>query len=418
MIKHRGVGGDSGVDVMNDKFAPLGLLCKTSSGGTPLKARKEYYAGGTIPWLLSGEVAQGNVWAATNFITAAGLENSSAKIFPENTVLVAMYGATAGEVGILRIKAATNQAVCGILPNEHYVPEYIYYLLLSKKDELVGKAVGNAQPNISQTKIKETLLPIIKKSEQRRFVAILDEAFEAIATAKVNAERNLRNARELIGKGYDAIIESLDRSQWITKRVSDLCATHKGAMRTGPFGSQLLHSEFVDDGIAVLGIDNAVANEFRWDRRRYITEEKYSQLARYRVFPGDVLITIMGTCGRCAVVPDDIPLAINTKHLCCITLDRQKCVPEYLHLYFLHDPIAREYLTSQAKGSIMAGLNMGIISDLPVRLPPIDQQESIVERFSSLRVECDQLADIQTRKIVALDELKKSLLHQAFSGQL
>lgn len=168
----------------------------------------------------------------------------------------------------------------------------------------------------------------------------------------------------------------------------------------------------------MLGIDNAVANEFRWDKRRYITEAKFRDLARYRVHPGDVLITIMGTCGRCAVVPDDIPLAINTKHLCCITLDQEKCLSDYLHLYFLHDPIAREYLSAQAKGSIMAGLNMGIISALPVRVPPLNQQASIVERFGSFRAECERLAEVQTSKLAALDELKQSLLYQAFSGQL
>ncbi len=141
-------------------------------------------------------------------------------------------------------------------------------------------------------------------------------------------------------------------------------------------------------------------------------------MARYRVFPGDVLITIMGTCGRCAVVPDDIPLAINTKHLCCITLDIEKCLPEYLHIYFLHDLTARDYLTAQTKGSIMAGLNMGIISELPVRLPSIEIQTEIVERFDRLRAETQRLEAICQRKLTALDELKKSLLHRAFDGDL
>ena len=398
--------------------SPLGSLFKTSSGGTPLKSRNEYYEGGQIPWLLSGEVAQGEVWTASNFITSAGLQNSSAKIFPADTVLVAMYGATAGQVGILKMEAATNQAVCGILPSYQFVPAYVYYFLLSKKDELVGKAAGNAQPNISQAKIRETMVPIVGKAEQRRIVAILDEAFEGIATAKANAEKNLRNARAFAGIGYRAITAGYDRSTWPILPVAALAAPHKGSMRTGPFGSQLLHSEFVDEGIAVLGIDNAVANEFQWDRRRYIAEAKYRQLARYRVLPGDVLITIMGTCGRCAVVPDDIPLAINTKHLCCITLDRGKCLPEFLHSYFLHDPRARDYLGVQAKGSIMAGLNMGIISELPVLLPPLHHQAEIVARFDSLQSEFSRLGEIQTQKLSVLDELKKSLLHQAFTGQL
>ncbi len=222
----------------------------------------------------------------------------------------------------------------------------------------------------------------------------------------------------LIGTGYGAIVECFDQSQWGNEPVSNIAAAGKGSMRTGPFGSQLLHSEFVDDVIAVLGIDNAVANEFRWDKRRYITESKYRDLARYRVHPGDVLITIMGTCGRCAVVPNDIPVAINTKHLCCITVDRKKCLPDYLHRYFLYESQARAYLTAQAKGSIMAGLNVGIISALPVRLPRLDQQASIVEHFNSLQAECDRLADVQTLKLAALHEFKRSLLHQAFSGGL
>lgn len=297
---------------------------------------------------------------------------------------------------------------------------YLFHALTSPayKGFIEALSDGVNINNLKFDDLRQFLVPTPGLDEQRRIVAILDEAFEGIATAKANAEKNLQNARELLGTGYRAIVESFDQSQWGKAPVADLAAASKGSMRTGPFGSQLLHSEFVDEGIAVLGIDNAVANEFRWDKRRYITEAKYRDLARYRVYPGDVLITIMGTCGRCVVVPDDIPLAINTKHLCCVTLDRQKCLPDYLHLYFLHDPLAQAYLTAQAKGSIMAGLNMGIISALPVRLPPLDQQASMVERFDSLQAECDRQADVQARKLAALDELKKSLLHQAFSGAL
>ena len=297
---------------------------------------------------------------------------------------------------------------------------YLFHALTSPayKGFIEALSDGVNINNLKFDDLRQFPVPIPDLDEQQRIVAILDEAFEGIATAKANAEKNLQNAGELLGTGYRSIIERFDQSQWGKAPVADLASANKGSMRTGPFGSQLLHSEFVDDGIAVLGIDNAVTNEFRWDKRRYITDAKYRDLARYRVHPGDVLITIMGTCGRCAVVPDDIPLAINTKHLCCITLDRKKCLPDYLHLYFLHDPLARAYLAAQAKGSIMAGLNMGLISALPVRLPTLDQQASIVERFDSLQAECDRLADVQTQKLSALNDLKKSLLHQAFTGAL
>lgn len=306
-------------------------------------------------------------------------------------------------------------------PGPSLVAEFLYYYLarpvfLEEGARSMTGAVGHKR--VAKEFVERYPIPIPPLDEQRRIVALLDEAFEGIATTKANAEKNLQNARELLAVGYRSIVDAFDQSSWGQEAVANLAAAAKGSMRTGPFGSQLLHSEFVGDGIAVLGIDNAVANEFRWDKRRYITEEKYRDLARYRVHPGDVLITIMGTCGRCAVVPDDIPLAINSKHLCCISLNREKCLPEYLHLYFLRDPTARSYLEAQAKGSIMAGLNMGIISALPVRLPSIDEQRRIVERFDELKTGCDRLAEIQQQKLRALGDLKGALLSQAFTGQL
>jgi len=299
---------------------------------------------------------------------------------------------------------------------------YLYYYLRSPeaRDYLTSRAQGasSTMKKIGKQVVQEIPVPVPSLSEQQRITSILDEAFDGIAIARANGKKNLQQCRELVESGYSSIVGIHDKVDWSRVTVADIAANKKGSVRTGPFGSQLLHSEFVDDGIAVLGIDNAVANEFRWDRRRFITPEKFTQLARYKVHPGDVLITIMGTCGRCAVVPDDIPVAINTKHLCCITLDQRRCLPRYLHIYFLHDPDAKEYLLSQASGSVMDGLNMGIISDMPVKLPPIEVQTSIINQFDVLMDEAKGLMSIGQRKMVSLDELKQSLLNRAFNGEL
>ena len=290
----------------------------------------------------------------------------------------------------------------------------IYFLNYSDLAEFVS---GLTVPKLNQGSLREIPIPFPPPDEQQRIVALLDEAFEPLATAKANAEQNLQNASALFESQLESVF-SQPGEEWTEATVEEIAAPSKGAIRTGPFGSQLLHSEFVDEGIAVLGIDNAVSNEFRWGKDRFISQEKYLQLERYTVYPGDVLITIMGTCGRCAVVPDDIPTAINTKHICCITLDKAKCLPEYLHIYFLHAPGSREHLAKHAKGAIMEGLNMGIIKELPVYLPPIHAQAEIIMEARDFRRGAQHLTSIYERKLAALEDLKTSLLHQAFNGEL
>ena len=162
---------------------------------------------------------------------------------------------------------------------------------------------------------------------------------------------------------------------------------------------------------AAVGIDSAVANEFRWVEGRCISEEKYRQLKRYTVRPGDVLITIMGTCGRCAVVPDGLPPAINTKHLCCITLNKAKCLPEFLRAYFLWHPVARSYLERAAKGAIMSGLNMGIIKALPVPVIRLEDQATFVARQAA----CQCLRSELRSSLNELQQLFASLRHRAFT---
>lgn len=155
-------------------------------------------------------------------------------------------------------------------------------------------------------------------------------------------------------------------------------------MRTGPFGSALHHDEFVDSGVFVLGIDNAVENKFSYNRMRYITEEKYQQLKRYTVYPGDVIITIMGTVGRSAVIPADIPKAINTKHLACITPNVEIVNAQFLSCAFQIHPDIRKQLQKQCKGAIMDGLNLTIIKGLSFHIPPINIQNQFVEFYEQI----------------------------------
>ncbi|MCR5158830.1 MAG: restriction endonuclease subunit S [Prevotella sp.] len=152
----------------------IGEIFTTYAGGTPSKSNKDYYEGGTIPWIRSGEVCKKYITESEMFITEKGMNNSSAKYYPPYTVLVAMYGATAAQVGILKFEATSNQAVCGILPHNDFIPEYVYYWFIRIQKELAAQAQGGAQPNISQEKIKRVAIPIITLKEQKEIVARLD----------------------------------------------------------------------------------------------------------------------------------------------------------------------------------------------------------------------------------------------------
>ncbi|MGV0698959.1 restriction endonuclease subunit S [Mycobacterium sp. ITM-2016-00317] len=267
----------------------------------------------------------------------------------------------------------------------------------------VGGSLLRARP----AQVANIQIAIPELDEQRRVAAILDHA-DILRTARLRTTTLAEEA------GRAVFLEMFGRyvGEYVT--IDHVALPEKGSIRTGPFGSQLLHSEFVPEGISVLGLDNVVGNSFTWGERRFITPEKYELLKRYTVQPGDVLVSIMGTCGRCVVVPQDVGTAINTKHICAITLDPCVALPEFVRASFLWHPTSRAYLTRQTKGAIMDGLNMGIIKQMPLPLPSLDEQQQFVTRLNSI----DGLSDRLGGSSEQLGELFASLQYRAFSGQL
>jgi type I restriction enzyme, S subunit len=156
------------------KEIKLGQEFRTSSGATPLSSESSYYEGGTIPWINSGELASPYLYNTKNYITQKGYENSSTELYPKDTVLVAMYGATAGKASLLKMEACTNQAICAVLPNKEYSPEFIKYNIDTLYEHLVGLSSGSARDNLSQTDLKELKLHIPQtKKEQEKLISIL-----------------------------------------------------------------------------------------------------------------------------------------------------------------------------------------------------------------------------------------------------
>ena len=390
----------------------LADCCEIVAGATPQTSVARYWDG-DVCWATPKDLSdlEGHFISDTpRKITRAGLQSCAATVLPVNSVLFSSR-APIGHVAVNTVPMATNQGFKSLIPKRDLVaPKFLFHWLRANRTYLEGLGNGATFKEVSKAVVSRVEIPVPPLPEQRRIAAILDQA-DALRAKRREALAQLDSLTQSI---FIEMFGGQQSQDWPVETIADVAALHDGSIRTGPFGSQLLHSEFVADGVAVLGIDNAVANEFRWGERRFISETKYRELRRYTVKPGDVLITIMGTCGRCAVVPDDIPLAINTKHLCCITLNPLKCLPEFLHAFFLRHPMARGYLEQTSKGAIMSGLNMGLIKAMPISVPPLALQQTFATRIQAV----EALKATHRAALAELDALFASLQHRAFAGQL
>jgi type I restriction enzyme S subunit len=147
----------------------LGNVCETTSGGTPSRCRPDFFDG-DIPWIKSGELEDNVISRAEEHISQHALRESSAKLFPQGTLLVALYGATVGKTGVLGMDAATNQAVCALFPKPNLDRYYLWWFLRRMRPVFVDGSFGGAQPNISQKTLRETVIPLPSLADQRRIV--------------------------------------------------------------------------------------------------------------------------------------------------------------------------------------------------------------------------------------------------------
>ena len=163
------------------EWVRLGNIGEWGSGATPSRTKSEYY-NGTIPWLKTGDLNDGYITYIPETITNLALTETSVKLNPVGSVLIAMYGATIGKLGILQLPATTNQACCACVPFTGVYNKFLFYFLMSQKAAFIKRGEGGAQPNISKEKIVATLMPLPPKSEQYRIVEKVNDILSKIHT--------------------------------------------------------------------------------------------------------------------------------------------------------------------------------------------------------------------------------------------
>lgn len=389
---------------------PLGELVDIRGGGTPSRGVSKYWDG-PVPWATVKDFKSTSLDQTLESITEDGIANSATNVIPAGSIIVPTRMAV-GKVAINTVDLAINQDLKALLPHGEIETRFLLHFLLSKASFLKGRAQGATVKGIKLDLLRSLEFPKLSLKEQRRIAAILDKA-DAIRRKR---EQALVFAEDCLRSAYVHTLGYLSPNydRWTPVSIEKLAEDRKGSIRSGPFGSALRHSEFVDEGVAVLGIDNAVQNRFAWGERRFITEEKYEKLRRYKVHPGDVIITIMGTTGRSAVVPEDIPEAITTKHLATISCDKEQIHPEVLSFAIHSDPMIIRQIRSHNKGAIMDGLNLGIIRQLEINLPPMPKQLEFVRMLSKIR----KVSTSNQTSSGSRVDLFASLSQRAFRGEL
>ena len=376
-------------------MAKLGEVFTIASGGTPDKGNPFYYENGTIPWVKTGDLKNQYVPTGIDCITEEGLNNSSAKLFPPNTVLVAMYGATIGACSILTYEAATNQACAAFLPNKNVLPTYLYYFLSSKREQFVKDGVGGAQPNISAGYLKNVQFGLIPMQQQIDIVEKLDKVEKLIALRK----EQLAKLDQLVKSRFVELFGDTPDEE--KKTMADICKIITDGTHQPP--------KFTSTGIPFLFVSNIVTNEIHYDAEKFISEETYAELIkRTPIAIGDILLSTVGSYGHPAVVKSDKPFCFQ-RHIAYLKPNADMVNSEYLRGAILSADVQRQ-IDERVKGIAQKTLNLSEIRKLQLPLPSMEQQE----QFAAFVEQTDKSKLAIQYSLNKLELLKKSLMQKYF----
>ncbi len=385
---------------------PLGDLFKTATGNTPPKNNAKFY-GDFMPLVKPPELRDSQLDSAEDGLSKAGAE--VARTLPPNSILVSCIGYL-GKVALNVVPVAFNQQINAILPEvSKAVPEFMFYQALSCgfKDQLEALASGTTVPIVNKSKFNSIHVVLPPLHEQRRIVTILDEAFEGLATAKAKAEKNLQNTRALFESHLQSVFSQRGKG-WQQKTLEEIATIFgRGKSKHRPRNEPKLYGgkyPFIQTG----DIRNA---------DHFVTEysQTYSEagLAQSKLWPkGTICITIAANIAETAILGFDACFPDSVIGVVANPKEAEVGFIEYLLQSF------KARIQALGKGSAQANINMGTFENERFPFPPVAEQRQIVTKLDALSEETTRLAAIYQQKLAALEALKKSLLHQAFSGEL
>lgn len=393
----------------------LGETCEVVNGGTPKTGVPDYW-NGKHRWITPAEMGKRlspYVAETERMISDSGLRNSSARMLPPHSVILSSR-APIGHLVINTEPMATNQGCKGLIPRSLLQHKFLYYHLSSIVDLLNSLGTGATFKELSGGKLKEVTIPIPPLAEQQRIVGLLDDAFAGLATAKADAEKNLQNARALFESHLQSVFTQRGKG-WVEMPFSELCDIKHGYAFEGAFFSNegeyvlLTPGNFYERG----------GYRDRGEKQKYYTGEIPRD---YVLDEGDLLVAMTeqaaGLLGSPILVPESDKFLHNQR----LGLVTKKPGAAWTNEFFFHvfnTQSVRKAIHASASGVKVRHTSPTKIGEAAVAFPTsLTEQKRIVSTLAALSEETQSLATLYERKLAALEALKKSLLHQAFTGKL
>lgn len=460
----------------NNQALKISDIADTSSGGTPNRGMIEYY-NGDIPWIKSGELKDSIITQCNEYITTDGLKNSSAKLFPKGTLLVAMYGANIGKTGILDFDATTNQAVCAIFPKVDISKDFLFWYFKQQRMEFIAIGKGGAQPNISQTIINNAPIVVPEPKVQKKIVAFLqaieqgkgvdinffipeilenierlykyknsyielsnsfesqlkqienlnkailheavkgklvkqkhedEPASELLKRIKENRKKSDKKVNPLSKIKSDEIPFEIPKN-WEWCRLGDCVNLKRGKSKHRPRNDVKLFSNGVYPFIQTGDVSKAKNNnDLITTIHGYYNDLGLSQSEMQS--KGTLCITIAANIAECgflsfdACVPDSV--------VCLQAFD--KSIEIYVYHYL---KLAKADLERFAPATAQKNINLGILNDLLIPLPPLNEQKRIISEIEKQLTKAKHLKAHVITNQQATEQLIKALLQQTFEGK-
>ena len=385
----------------------LGEVCEIKAGGTPSRAISEYWHNGEIPWVKISDIQSKYLKFAQEYITEDGLKNSSAKVFPKGTILYSIF-ATLGEVSILDIDAATNQAIAGLqICNTNLTSDYLYYFLLSKKSQITEIGRGVAQNNIN--------LNILRSIEME----LPDLAEQTAIVREINAVEELIEKREQQLEKLDLLVKSqfiemfghpFDGVKWDTKKLQDVSIS-----LTDGSNIDTEHYDKIGE-VLFLRIQNVWRNEFRLDDSVYISCDVNDEFIETSLHAGDLLITKIGryytkdsSLGRVALYRGRDDKANYSNNIMRVRLN-SSMNSEFVNSLLNLDDYQKFIKKTSKGGTDKRALSKALIGSYPIICPPIELQNE----FASFVEQTEKSKSTIKHSLDKLETLKKALMQKYF----